>query len=674
MRPTTIHLKLIGCCMLVLLIIAAGITPTRANAASNTGDSQDRFVTIDFNNVDINVFIKFISELTGKNFIVDQRVRGNVTIISPTKISVAEAYKVFESVLEVNGFSTVQAGKATKILPSPEARTSDIPTRTSTKPVTPQDQLVTQLIPLTYADADEIKRLFTPMVSKTSLIVAYAPTNTLIVTDVLSNIQRLIKILKEIDVADVGRQISVIPLQHADSAKMVETLTALFLTRGATKQRATASRDDTKFVADERTNTVIVLASEVEMARVRQLIDFIDRETPRGKEKIRVYYLEYANAEDIAKVLQNLPSKEGTSVKEKAAAGAAGAPLLSGKVNITADKATNSLVITASSDDYTVVEEVIKRLDIPRPMVYIEAVVMEVNAQRDFSLGTEWTAAGTTNIGNKPAAVGGGFLTPTSAIPALTQGVLPQGFSFGVFTEAIDIAGIKFNNLTALVQAFKQDRDVNILQTPQILTTENEEAKINVGRNIPFQTQSSTTDNQTFNSFEYRDVGTILKITPHISIERLVRLTIGLEVSALESTTDFRPTTLKRTIDTTVIVDDKSTIVIGGLIDDTNSVAEYKVPLLGDIPVLGWLFKYQNRSQQKTNLYIFLTPHVINNPAEAATVYGQKKTTMDTLRGGYGQEGQIQKGQLQEGQISGGQIQEGQIKLFGLPRRMPQPK
>jgi general secretion pathway protein D len=656
MRPTTINLKLIGCCMLVLLILAAGITPTRANAAANTGDSQDRFVTIDFNNVDINVFIKFISELTGKNFIVDQRVRGNVTIISPTKISVAEAYKVFESVLEVNGFSTVQAGRATKILPSPEARTSDIPTRTSTKPVTPQDQLVTQLIPLTYADADEIKRLFTPMVSKTSLIVAYAPTNTLIVTDVLSNIQRLIKILKEIDVADVGRQISVIPLQHADSTKMVETLTALFLTRGATKQRATASRDDTKFVADERTNTVIVLASEVEMARVRQLIDFIDRETPRGKEKIRVYYLEYANAEDIAKVLQNLPSKEGTQVKEKAAAGAAGAPLLSGKVNITADKATNSLVITASSDDYTVVEEVIKKLDIPRPMVYIEAVVMEVNAQKDFSLGTEWTAAGSTTIGDKAAVVGGGFLTPTSAIPALTQGVLPQGFSFGVFTEAIDIAGIKFNNLTALVQAFKQDRDVNILQTPQILTTENEEAKINVGRNIPFQTQSSTTDNQTFNSFEYRDVGTILKITPHISIERLVRLTIGLEVSALESTTDFRPTTLKRTIDTTVIVDDKSTIVIGGLIEDTNAVSVYKVPLLGDIPVLGWLFKVQKSSQQKTNLFIFLTPHVINNPSEAADVYGQKKTTMDSLRGGQGEESQIQ---------------EGNIKLFGIPRRMP---
>jgi general secretion pathway protein D len=313
-------------------------------------------------------------------------------------------------------------------------------------------------------------------------------------------------------------------------------------------------------------------------------------------------------------------------------------------------------VITASSDDYTVVEEVIKKLDIPRPMVYIEAVVMEVNAQRDFSFGTQWTAAGSTTIGNKDAAVGGGFLVPDStAIPGLSQGILPQGFSFGVFTEAIEIAGIQFNNLTALVQAFSQDRDVNILQTPQILTTENEEAKINVGRNIPFQTQSSTTDNQTFNSFEYRDVGTILTITPHISIERLVRLTIGLEVSALESTTDFRPTTLKRTIDTTVIVDDKSTIVIGGLIEDTNATSEFKVPLLGDIPVLGWLFKFQNKAHQKNNLFIFLSPHVINKPSEAADVYGKKKTTMDSLRGG---------------QSEAPQIQEGNIKLFGIPRKM----
>ena len=373
-----------------------------------------------------------------------------------------------------------------------------------------------------------------------------------------------------------------------------------------------------------------MLASEVETVRIRQLIDYLDRETPRGKEKIRVYYLEYANAEDIVSVLQSLPTKE-TAAPGK---GKATAPVVSEKVNISADKPTNSLVITASSDDYAVIEEVIKKLDIPRPMVYIEAVIMEVNAQIDFSLGTEWTAAGSTTIGDKPAAIGSAFVSSTSNIPALVNGIPPQGFSFGVFTEAIDIAGIKFNNLTALVQAFKTDRDINILQTPQILTYENEEAKINVSTNIPYQTQSSTTNNQSFNSFEYRDVGTILTITPHISIERMVRLNIGLEVSALESTTDFRPTTLKRTINTTVVVGDKNTIVIGGLIEDSGAVVEEKVPLLGDIPILGWLFKVQKSSSRKNNLFFFLTPHVVNSPEEASELYGGKRNRIEGLRGG----------------------------------------
>ena len=620
--------KIIGSCVFLLLIVFTCVMSGHAAVEAAKEFPKDRFVTIDFNNVDINVFIKFISELTGKNFVVDQRVRGNVTIISPTKISIAEAYKVFESVLDVHGFNTVQAGKVIKILPSPEARTSDIETRTGIKPASPADRLVTQLIPLTYADPNEIKRLFTPMVSKTSLIVAYPSTNTLIVTDVLSNIQRLLKILKEIDIAGVGREISVIPLDHADSAKMVTTLTSIFQTaKGAKKSSA---RESSKFVADERTNSLVVLASEVETVRIKQLIEYLDRETPRGKEKIRVYYLEHANAEDMVSVLQALPTKEaGGKGKGKATA-----PVVSDKVNISADRPTNSLVITASSDDYAVIEEVIKKLDIPRPMVYIEAVIMEVNNQVDFSLGTEWTAAGATNIGNKAAAVGGSFVSSTSNIPALVQGIPPTGFSFGVFTEAIDIAGVQFNNLTALVNAFKTDRDINILQTPQILTYENEEAKINVSTNIPYQTQSSTTNNQSFNSFEYRDVGTILTITPHISLERMVRLNIGLEVSALESTTDFRPTTLKRTINTTVSVGDKNTIVIGGLIEDSGAVVEEKVPLLGDIPVLGWLFKVQKSSQRKNNLFFFLTPHVVNSPEEAKDLYGGKRSRIEGLRGG----------------------------------------
>jgi len=616
-----VALMLIG---LLLLTIPA--------AAQQTGGKKtgNRFVTIDFNNVDINVFIKFISELTGRNFIVDQRVRGNVTIISPTKISVDEAFKVFESVLEVHGYTTVESGKVTKILPSPEARTQNIETYLESRRLPPEDKLVTQLIPLTYADPDEIKRLFTPLVSKSSVIVSYAPTNMLIVTDMQSNIQRLLKIIDEIDVAGIGQEITVLPLVHADSNKLVTLLSSVFQAGPPQKGR---TQKVLKFVADERTNSLIILASEIDTMRIRSLVDMLDRETPRGKEKIRVYYLEYADAEELAKVLQQLPSKEaagGAQAKGQA-------PIVSEDVKITADKATNSLVIMASSEDYQVLEEIIRQLDIPRPMVYIEALFMEVDVNKDFRLGTEWLAAGETSISGKDAFFGGGFRQDENSNLtglALEPPVFPGGMSLGVFTEAIEIAGVQFSNLAAVAQAFKQDRDVNILQTPQILTTENQEAKINVSTNIPFQTRTSTSENETFNSFEYRDVGTILSITPHITRERLVRLNLGLEVSAVESTVDFRPTTLKRTVDTTVIVRDNDTVVIGGLIEDQTSSSEFKVPLLGDIPLLGWLFKVRSESSRKTNLYVFLTPRVINDPDEADRIYGSKRTEMDAVREG----------------------------------------
>jgi general secretion pathway protein D len=358
----------------------------------------------------------------------------------------------------------------------------------------------------------------------------------------------------------------------------------------------------------------------------------LDKETPRGKEKIRVYYLENATAEELAKVLSELPTRQGAEAKGK------GAPALSEDIRITADKATNSLIISAASDDYVIIEEIIRKLDIPRAMVYIEALIMEVKVGKDFRLGTEWTAVGDASLGNRDAAYGGGFVNQAgqSNIATLPQGLVPSGFSLGVFTEAIDIAGVQFNNLSAVINAFQDDEDVNILSTPQILTTDNEEAKINVGENIPYQTRVSTSDNETFNTFEYRDVGTTLTITPHISKDRLVRLNIALEVTDVSSTTlELQPTTLKRTIDTTAIVKDTNTIVIGGLIDDKTSISEFKVPLLGDIPILGWLFKSRSTNREKTNLFVFLTPRVVKTPAEAAEIYGKKKEHIDKVREGH---------------------------------------
>jgi general secretion pathway protein D len=601
----------------------------QAPGGSAAANGSQRSVSIDFNQVDISVLIKFISELTGKNFVIDQRVKGQVTIISPSRISVDEAYKVFESVLEVHGFATVETGRLIKIIPSPDARTKNIETRTRASGDSNGDQVVTQLLPLRYADPDEVKRLFTPMVSKRSVILSYAPTNTLIITDNYSNIARLMKILKTIDIPGMGREITVFPIHNADAANLVSLLEIVFKSsQSQDKNGAAPSGRGAAFVADERTNSIIMVASEVDTNRIRSLIDTLDLETPKGKEKIHVHFLEYAAAEEIVAVLKDLPTAD-----EAKAGGAKEAPVVSDKVTITADKATNSLIITADRGDYATLVEVIRQIDIPRAMVYIEALIMEVNTEKSFDLGTEWVVG--DDVASSVIAAGG-FTTDESLLSVDDDGTisasLASGFSMGLFGESVEIDGITFPTIAAIVQAYKKDEDVNILSTPQLLTTDNQDASITVGSNIPFQTTTSTTDNDTYNSYEYRDVGKTLKITPQINKDRMVRLNLSLEVSSLESTTDFRPTTLKRTVETTVMVKDGSTVVIGGLIDDTFSQTEYKVPCLGDIPGLGWLFKTRSKGSEKSNLFIFITPRVIQNPGEAASVSESKKTEIDGLR------------------------------------------
>jgi general secretion pathway protein D len=613
---------------------------SKENKASREKRESEQFVSIDFNNVDINVLIKFISELTAKNFVVDKRVKGKVTIISPAKISINEAYKVFESVLEVHGYTAIKAGEIIKIIPSPDARSKNIETILKKGDGSPEDKVVTQLIPLTYADSAEIKRLFAPLISKSSVILAYPPTNMLIVTDVHSNIKRLLRILKVIDVTGIGQEISVIPLEYSDATKFIKLLDSVFQTKK--KPRKGDAGKVIKFVADERTNTVVVLASEVDSLRIKRLIRVMDKEVPKGKEKIRVFYLENASAEELAKVLQTLSTKQRTTAKGKKEI-----PIISENIGITADKATNSLIILAEKEDYLVLEEIIKKLDIPRAMVYIECLIMEVNTSKEFNLGTEWIAGDKKSYNDKVGVYGGGFsggatggdpgytsVMPTNPLTGTkVPAPLPPGFSLGIFGEAIEINGIFFPSLGAVIRAYQKDKDVHILSTPQILTTDNKEAKITVGKNIPFQTRSAAEGvTETYSSYEYRDVGIMLKITPQISKDRMVRLDIAQEVTRLESTTEFRPTTLKRAIDTTVIVKDNSTVVIGGLIDDSFSETEYKVPCLGDIPLFGWIFKSRAKSKDKTNLFVFLTPHVIENPSEAEEIYSKKKDQIDKVK------------------------------------------
>ncbi|HEU18535.1 MAG TPA: type II secretion system protein GspD [Deltaproteobacteria bacterium] len=632
--------------MLVSVILALSIICTAAPAigARVTGEenpvatsvtpalkpNEAASVTIDFNDVDINVFIKFISEITGKNFVIDKAVRGNVTIVSPGKISLREAYKVFESVLDVHGFAAVPAGNIIKIIPSRDAKEKNIETRLKREAITPDDRIVTQIISLKYANPEEMKKILTPLVSKSSVILSYPPTGMIIVTDLLSNIQRLLTIVKALDIEGTEEQISVIPLMYASAAETTKSLGLIFHDAARTQKGSLAP--PIKIVSDDRTNTIITLASEIDTYRLRELIKLLDKEIPKGEAKVRVYRLQNADSEELTKVLMNLPSKTDTP-QEKGKT-----PVISKDMQIVPDKATNTLIITAARDDYIVIEDIIKQLDVPRPMVYIEALIMEVNVDKDFSIGAEWTAGEYISQGR--VKIGAGSFRGDSSLVTTTsagQVNLPKGFSVGVLGESISIGGLTFPSLGAIFNAYQKDKDVNILSTPQILTLDNQEAELYVGKNVPYQTRAETSSaNVDYSSYEYKDVGVTLKITPQISQERYVRLNIYQEVTKLvdTDTSADRPTTLKRTAKTAVSIKDTNTIVIGGLVGDDITQTTYQVPCLGNVPLLGWLFKYRSERREKTNLYIFITPHIIENPIEATELLKEKHEDLDSVREG----------------------------------------
>ena len=619
--------------------------PINDNAESiddNVGQMDDRssrYVTIDFNDVDINLFIKYISELTGKNFIVDRTVKGKVTILSPSRISEEDAYHVFESVLEVHGFTTVPSGSVIKIIPSVQARSKSIETIREQGVFYPEDKVVTQLITLTHTNPEDVKRLLAPLVSKTSVVIAHTDSGMLIITDFLSNISRLQEIIEAVDVPSVGEELVVIPLKYASAENISKALSQLFM-RTVAQQRQRVQT--IQIIPYEPTNSLIVFASRTDIQKVHELLAQIDTEAPKGTGKIQVYYLQHANAEEMVKVLTGLPGETQAAAGDAAAKAAA--PPISKDVKVMADLETNSLIIIAERDEYMVLEEVISKLDIPRRMVYIEALIMEVSVSKSFEIGVQWGGAGTFDDGTGRLFTGfsGTRNTPFSQLQgegslAGESPVMPAGFTVGVIKQGVEIGNVLFPNLGAVVKAYKDDSDVDIIAAPQILTTDNKEAEIKVGQNVPYITSANTTAaQQDYTNYEYKDVATTLNILPQVNQSDLVRLEIGVEVIKLrdQNDTSGTPITLKRTANTTVVVHNQETIVIGGIIDQSMSTGEFKVPLLGDIPLLGWLFKTRGNNQEKTNLFIFITPHIVENPAELASIYYQKRDIMEYVKEG----------------------------------------
>jgi general secretion pathway protein D len=601
----------------------------------------DALITLDFQDVDLRVFIKFIGEITGKNFLVSEQVRGKVTIVSPKKITVEEAYKIFESILEMNGFTAVHGPDATKIIPSGAARQAAIEIHYGKEAaaVKPDDRMITQVIPLEHASAEEIRALFTPFVSKDGALAAYKPTNFLLITERASNVRRMLRIIEQVDVPIVEEKISVFQLEHASAKSLAEKIGQLVTAEGrvppAAPRRpeiplAPVSRI-VRVIPDERTNSLVVLANERDTKEIGELISRLDTEAPKGKSQLHVRYLEHARAEDLAKVLSAIISaKPKPAPKEKAPGGT-----VPEEATITADKATNSLVITASPQEYRELEEVIQKLDVVRAQVLVEAVIAEVSMEKALQMGVEWRTLEQPVEGSTRGFAGTDFGT----IRGVQQGTLTDGgLLLGVTRGYLTVGGVQIVNLGALVRAFQKDTDVNVLSTPHILTLDNQKAKIVVADNVPIlktdltqplaTATTSATNIAVSRTYEYKDIGIQLEITPQISKGSMVRMEVSTEVSNITSIDPTNPgfvTTRKRQATTTVAVEDGQIIVIGGLIRDDRTDETKKVPCLGNLPALGWIFKSYAGTNAKTNLMIFISPYIIRSAEDLQKATLKKK-------------------------------------------------
>jgi general secretion pathway protein D len=681
-----------------------------AAAAASDDDVPAGATEINLKNAEISSIIRIFSRKTGRNYILDENVKGKVTIYLPGQIQTGEAVKMLDALLALKGFTSVPIGENLwKIVANKDAKTSTIPTLQGLDgEPSASAAMVTRIVQLKYSGADEVKQLVTPLISPDGLLNAYTGTNSLIIIDSQDNIDRVVGIIETLDVPSSDREMTIIPVNNAEATAIADKLNEILgvgggkegdassldllrnriqegfanaaiknmnnaggtggaaLNASATGRTVTARSREPKITADERTNSVVVIADEDTTARVRALVAQLDSKVDRSGNKFYVYRCQHASAEELAEVLSSLgggggggssggkdPAADffGSGAQDSSARGSMGggasksrarsksrlesqnrnpgesrkaaktggasSASLGEDISITADPSTNSLVIYASKPDYFKVLELLSQLDIKRRQVLVEATLLEVAIDGSLSTGLSF-------MGSTGGADGGGIIK-NDAGGDLTR-LLRDPTSVQNFSVAAASAGsLKLPNGTViptqsiLLNAAQSNRNVNVLSAPTILTTDNEEAEIVVGQNVPFISSTSTNDtnlNNTFNQVDRQDVGITLRLTPQISSGDFVTLKIFTEVSDLvpgTSSSTLGPTTTVRTSETTVITKDSQMVVIGGLMSDDVSDGEAGIPYLKDIPVLGHLFKQSSSEHRRTNLLIFITPRVIKD-------------------------------------------------------------
>jgi general secretion pathway protein D len=646
--------------------------PAAAQSSAQTQIGPNDTVTLNFVNADIDAVVKAVADITGRNFLVDPRVKGTINIVSSRPVPRSLVFPTLLSALRMQGYTAVESEGVVKIVPEADAKQQGAPVvRGAAAP--DGDRLVTEVITLRNESAAQAVNVLRPLISPNNTIAAYPASNALVITDYASNLARLRRIIASLD--QPGGEPMVVPVRYASALDLANLVTRFIAEAGGPPGAAPDSIQRVTVMADPRSNSILLRSDNVgRAARVRHLIEQLD--TPqRVGSNVFIVYLRNADAVHVAETLRGLYSNPGapasaappptatvtatappavattTTMTALGSSPQATAPLSSGPAQgappaftaggatIQADVANNALIIMAPEPVYNNLRAIIDKLDLRRAQVYIEALIVEVTSDKAAEFGIQWQVlTGVRNQGVQ--GIGGTNFTPrgqgTNIIDAsINLTSIAQGLNLGLINGTINIGGVVISNLGLLIRALDNDDRANILSTPTLLTLDNEEARIIVGQNVPFITgQYATTGTVAtatpFQTIERRDVGVVLRVKPQITEGGTVRLQLYQEVSRVQENSAAGPILSKRALESSVSVDDQQIVVLGGLIQDTFTSNTSKVPYAGDVPVFGTLFRYDARGREKTNLLIFLKPTVVRTDADGRALSTER---YDYLRG-----------------------------------------
>jgi general secretion pathway protein D len=623
-------MKFSGYLVAALLMCLTGVLPAHAET-----------VTLNLKDADISALISTVAEVSSKNFIVDPRVKGKVTVVSSQPMNSDEVYQVFLSILKVHGYAAVPSGEVIKIVPDVNAKQDGIPTTTDNSPGR-GDEMVTRVVQVDNVGAAQLVPILRPLVPQQGHLAAYPATNVLIISDRAINVERIVSIIRRIDqVSD--SEIEVIALTHASANEVVRVLNSLKrATPGAAPGGAAAAAGGQVLVADERTNSVLLGGDRAARLRMRAIISHLDTPLDSGG-NTDVVYLRYAEATKLVSVLTGV----GKIAEQGAAQGKGAGATTRGSFDIQADEATNALVITAPPDIMKSLKRVIGQLDIRRAQVLIEAVIAEVSGDLARELGVQWLFSGERSGGESPVGIinftntGQTIASVANAVGGVIDGGALPEISGNALLGFGDISQSNNFNYLAVINALASDANTNLLSTPTLVTLDNEEAEIIIGQNVPFVTGSFTPDvgagtatANPFQTIQREDVGLTLRIKPQINEGDALRLDIEQEVSSIADSVAGASdiVTKKRSIKTNVMVDDGQVVVLGGLIEDRVGESVQKVPLLGDIPLLGNLFKSRSADINKTNLMVFIHPVILRDSALTSEYTNNKYNFIRSLQ------------------------------------------